>query len=130
MALRLYLDQNYLSGITKRKPAFRELEPVLRAAVLRGAVAVFESAVHERESLPRPELGLLELLRGLSGGRRLPETPDRATREARRRMRWTIEHELPERQPRASDDTLRCGCLRRVHGGRDPAHWPRCAPRL
>jgi hypothetical protein len=32
-ALRLYLDQNYLSGIAKGKPAFRDLEPVLRKAV-------------------------------------------------------------------------------------------------
>ena len=100
---RLYLDQNYLSGIAKRKPAFRELEPVLREAVARRAVEVLESAVHERESLPRPDLGLLELLRGLSGGRRLPEEPDRQAREARRRMAWTIEHELPERHARGSD---------------------------
>src|ERR671931_358952 len=34
----LYLDQNYLSGIVKRKVVFRELEPALRAAVARGAV--------------------------------------------------------------------------------------------
>jgi hypothetical protein len=40
----LYLDQNYLSGIAKRKPAFRELERALRDAVGRGAVAVVESA--------------------------------------------------------------------------------------
>jgi len=65
----LYLDQNYLSGIAKRKPAFRELEPVLRAVIAAGAVAVVESAVHRRESAPRPDLGLLELLRSLSGGR-------------------------------------------------------------
>ena len=38
--LLLYLDQNHLSGIAKRKPAFRELEPALRAAVARRAVAV------------------------------------------------------------------------------------------
>src|SRR6266540_6224275 len=31
--LLLYLDQNYLSGIVKRKAAFRELEPALRAVV-------------------------------------------------------------------------------------------------
>lgn len=92
----LYLDQNYLSGIAKQKPAFRELEPVLRAAVSREAVAVVESAVHELESRPRPDLRLLELLRDLSGGRRLPLDPDRTSREARRRMTWTIEHELPE----------------------------------
>jgi len=55
----LYLDQNYLSGIAKQKPAFGELERALRDAVGRGAVAVAESAVHERESRPRPDLKLL-----------------------------------------------------------------------
>lgn len=102
--LELYLDQNYLSGMAKRKPAFRELEPVLRQAVGTGAVAVAESTVHERESRPRPELGLLELLRELSGGRRLPAVPSAAGREAAARMRWTIAHELPERRARHSDD--------------------------
>ena len=100
----LYLDQNYLSGIAKRKPAFAELEPALRRAVARGDVAVVESAVHERESLPRPDLRLLELLRELSGGRRLPDEPDRAAREVRRRMAATIADELPERASQASDD--------------------------
>jgi hypothetical protein len=76
---------------------------VLREAVAHGAVAVVESAVHERESAPRPDLGLLELLRELSGGRRLPDEHDRASREVRRRMLWTIGHELPERRGRASD---------------------------
>src|SRR5215218_11345328 len=71
----LYLDQNYLSGIVKRKPAFRELEPVLRAAVARGAVAVPESEAHRIESAPRPDLPLLVLLRALSGGLRLPDEP-------------------------------------------------------
>src|SRR5215211_8903591 len=94
----LYLDQNYLSGIAKRKPAFRELEPALRAAIARGAVAVVESAVHERESRPRPDLRLLELLRELTRGRRLPERADRAARETRRRMALTIEREFPERR--------------------------------
>jgi hypothetical protein len=101
---RLYLDQNYLSGMAKRKPAFAELEPALRAAVAGGAVTVVESDVHERESLPRPDLGLLELLRGLSAGRRLPAEPDAAAREVRRRMAWTIEREFPERRGRASDE--------------------------
>ena len=101
--LRVYLDQNYLSGIAKRKPAFRELEPVLREAVERGAAEVLESEVHHRESLPRPDLGLIELLRGLSGGRMLPRRLDRAVQEVRRRMVWTIEHEFPERRRRASD---------------------------
>ena len=99
----LYLDQNYLSGMAKRKPAFTELEPVLRAAVARGAVAVVESDVHEIESAPRPDLGLLELLRDLSGGRRLPSSPDAPALEARTRMRATIERELPERRERESD---------------------------
>jgi hypothetical protein len=99
----LYLDQNYLSGIVKRKPAFRELEPVLREAVARGAVDVVESVVHELESRPRPDLRLLELLRELSGGRRLPAEPDHKAREARRRLEWTIQHEFPSRQTHASD---------------------------
>ncbi len=103
LPISLYLDQNYLSGIAKGKPAFRELEPVLRQAVDRGAVHVVESAVHERESLPRPDLRLLELLHSLSAGRRLPDEPDRVAREARRRMTWTIEHQLPERHPHPSD---------------------------
>jgi hypothetical protein len=66
-------------------------------------VAVVESAVHERESRPRPDLKLLELLRELSGGRRLPTGPDAQSLEVRRRLAWTIEHELPERRARHSD---------------------------
>jgi hypothetical protein len=100
---KLYLDQNYLSGIAKRKAGFLELEPVLRATIARGAVIVLESAVHKIESRPRPDLRLLELLRELSGGHRLPDLPDRAAREVRLRMSWTIEHELPLRHSRASD---------------------------
>jgi hypothetical protein len=99
----LYLDQNYLSGFAKGKPAFRELEVALRAALERGAVAVVESEVHELESLPRPDLGLLELLRSFSGGRNLPAKPDRAARAARRRMHETIAREFPERRSRTSD---------------------------
>ena len=89
--------------MAKCKPAFAELEPVLRDAVAAGAIEVLESGVHELESLPRPDLGLLELLRELSGGRRLPAELDRPGREIRRRMMWVIEHELPERRARASD---------------------------
>ena len=74
MSRLVYLDQNYLSGFAKDKPAFRDLLPVLRAAVARGAVTVVESEVHARESAPRPDLGLLSLLRELSGGRRLAPT--------------------------------------------------------
>lgn len=76
---------------------------MLREAVAAGAVAVVESAVHERESLPRPDLRLLDLLRELSRGRRLPPEPDRTAREIRRRMDWTIAHELPARRARGSD---------------------------
>jgi len=101
--VRLYLDQNYLSGIAKRKPAFRELESALRDAVAAGVVDVLESDVHERESRPRPDLGLMELLRELSGGRRLPATPDREGERIRRRMAETIDRELPGRTARSSD---------------------------
>jgi hypothetical protein len=92
-----------LSGIAKRKPAFAELEPVLRAAVADGAIEVLESSVHELESRPRPDLGLIELLHGLSDGHRLPKALDRPAREVKRRMTWVIEHELPERRARPSD---------------------------
>jgi hypothetical protein len=95
----LYLDQNYLSGIVKRKPAFRELEPVLREAVARGAVAVPESEAHRVESAARPDLPLLELLRELSGGLRLPDEPG----PLERRLERQLERDFPERSPRPSD---------------------------
>jgi hypothetical protein len=66
-------------------------------------VAVLESPVHAVESAPRPDLGLLELLRSLSGGRRLPSSPDRAGREIERRLRAAIAAEHPARASRASD---------------------------
>jgi hypothetical protein len=102
-ALLLYLDQNYLSGIVKRKPAFRELEPVLRAAVARGAVAVPESPSHRLESAARPDLPLLELLRQLSGGLRLPARPGAPERSCERRLGVILERAFPERRGRASD---------------------------
>jgi hypothetical protein len=100
----LYLDQNYLSGIAKRKPAFSELEPVLREAIERGALAVTESAAHRRESAARPDLELLELLRGLSGGRRLPSEQGGAERNVERRLRRFAAEHFPERMARASDE--------------------------
>ena len=107
--MRLYLDQNYLSGFVKRKPAFTELEAVVEAAVAVGAAVVLESPAHEVESAPRPDLPLLECLRSLSGGRRLPE-PGRREREIRRRLAEVAGGDFPERTPRASDavdlDTL------------------------
>jgi hypothetical protein len=100
----LYLDQNYLSGIAKRKPAFRELEPVLRDAIARRSVAVAESAAHRRESAARPDLPLLELLRELSGGRRLPDEQRAPERNIERRLRRFASAQFPERVARASDE--------------------------
>src|SRR5919204_4150342 len=103
MPLLLYLDQNYLSGMVKRKPAFGELEPVLRDAVARGAVRVPEGPAHAVESAPRPDLSVLDLLRELSGGTRLPEELGPEERRIRTRLATTISRELPEREGRASD---------------------------
>jgi hypothetical protein len=100
----LYLDQNYLSGIAKNKPAFRELEPVLSDAVARGRIGVAESAAHRRESAARPDLALLELLRGLSGGRRLPSEQGPPERNIERRLRRFAANHFPERVIRASDE--------------------------
>jgi hypothetical protein len=100
----LYLDQNYLSGMVKRKPAFRELEPVLREAVAAGAVRVPESPVHRIESGARPDLGLLQLLRELSGGLRLPDDGSSAERRCARALRALLERDYPDRTPLASDD--------------------------
>jgi hypothetical protein len=100
----LYLDQNYLSGIAKRKPAFRELEPVLRDAVRRGAVKVPESAVHRIESAARPDLGLLELLRELSGGLELGSERGAAERRCEGALRSALEREHPARSPEPGDE--------------------------
>ena len=62
-----------------------------------------ESPVHAVESAPRPDLGLLELLRSLSGGRHLPASPDRPGREIERRLLAAIAAEHPARARRASD---------------------------
>ncbi len=102
-ALLLYLDQNYLSGIVKQKPGFRELEPVVREAVARGAVAVPEASSHRLESAARPDLPLLELLRELSGGLRLPEKPGALERSCERRLALILERDFPERRARAGD---------------------------
>jgi len=99
----LYLDQNYLSGIAKRKPGFLELEPVLREALATGVVAVPESAAHRLESAPRPDLGLLELLRELSGGLQLAERGDPHERECERRLTRRLGRDFPERRRRQSD---------------------------
>jgi hypothetical protein len=103
LPLLLYLDQNYLSGMVKRKPGFRELEPALRAAVARGAVAVAEAEAHRIESAARPDLPLLELLRELSQGLRLPDRPSAREQQLERRLRVILERDFPERCGRASD---------------------------
>jgi hypothetical protein len=99
----LYLDQNYLSGMVKRKPAFRELEPALRAAVDRGALAIPEAEAHRIESAARPDLPLLELLRELSGGLRLPDRPGASEWQLERRLAAIAEREFPHRRVRHSD---------------------------
>jgi hypothetical protein len=100
----LYLDQNYLSGIVKRKPAFIELEPVLREAVAAGIVRVPESTVHRIESAARPDLGVLDLLHELSGGLRLPDEDGPTERRCARALRVLLERDYPDRTPLASDD--------------------------
>lgn len=102
--LLLYLDQNYLSGLAKRKPGFCELEPVLRAAVAAGVVRVPESAAHRAESAPRPDLELLPLLRELSGGARLADDPGAPERNVERRLRRFASEHFPERVRRPSDE--------------------------
>lgn len=101
--LLLYLDQNYLSGIVKRKVGFRELEPALRAAVARGAVGVPESEAHRLESAARPDLPLLELLRELSLGLALPTERGAVEHECERRLEAVLERDFPERRARTSD---------------------------
>jgi hypothetical protein len=71
--------------------------------VAAGAVAVPESVVHDAESAPRPDLRLLELLRELSGGLRLPADPGPQGREVARRLRAALAAELPERRPGRGD---------------------------
>jgi hypothetical protein len=99
----LYLDQNYLSGMAKRKPAFRELELALREAIDRGAVAVPESAAHRLESAARPDLPLLELLRELSRGVKLPDQAGAAEQNVERRLAGFLDSQFPERRRRSSD---------------------------
>jgi hypothetical protein len=102
--LLLYLDQNYLSGIAKRKPAFRELEPVLRSAVRRGAVRVPESRVHRIESAARPDLRLLDLLHELSGGLALGSERGAAERRCESVLRATLARDHPDRTPEPGDE--------------------------
>lgn len=100
----LYLDQSYLSGMVKRKPAFAELEPVLRAAVAAGLVAVPVAEAHRVESAARPDLPILTLLEELSRGAVLPESERRSRERAlERRLEALLRRRFPERRPRASD---------------------------
>jgi hypothetical protein len=89
--------------MVKRKPAFRELEPTLRAAVARVAIAVPESEAHRLESAARPDLPLLELLRELSAGVTLPRERGAVERECEQRLEAAMRSEFPERRARRSD---------------------------
>jgi hypothetical protein len=111
----------------KRKVAFRELEPVLRAAVARGAVAVPESEAPRLESAARPDLPLIELLRELSAGLRLPNEGGVVVRSCERRLEAVPERDFPERpgpgerlsrhpRPRGCSAGLRPRHVRRLHG--------------
>jgi len=99
----LYLDQNYLSGIVKRKTGFWDLEPVLRTAVERGAVGVPESEAHRLESRTCPGLPLLKLLRELSAGLELSHASGDLRRDCERRLQTVLDRDFPERNQRASD---------------------------
>ena len=87
----------------KRKIAFRELEPTLRSAIARGAVAVPESEAHRLESAARPDLPLLALLRELSGGLTLPDERGAVERHCEQRLEAVLERDFPERRARKSD---------------------------
>jgi hypothetical protein len=89
--------------MVKGKPAFRELEPTLRAAVAREAIVVPESEAHRLESAARPDLPLLELLRELSAGATLPRERGAVERECEQRLQATLQGEFPERRARPSD---------------------------
>jgi hypothetical protein len=89
--------------MVKHKPSFRELEPVLRGAVSRGAIAVPEAEAHRIESAARPDLPVLELLRDLSGGLLLPDRHGTRERHVERRLAAILEREFPERRARPSD---------------------------
>jgi hypothetical protein len=83
--------------------AFRDLEPTLRRAVARGAVAVPGSETHRVESAARPDLPLLELLRELSAGLTLLQDLGPVERQCERRLEAVLERDFPERRKRASD---------------------------
>jgi hypothetical protein len=133
-----YLDQNYSSGIVKGKVAFRELEPTLRSAVARGAVAVRESDMHRLESAAPPDLPLLALLRELSADLALPSERGGIERHCEWRLESVIERDFPQRPTRTSD-RLDISCarggsaplparhVRRLHGRRHPPDEPRPA---
>jgi hypothetical protein len=75
----------------------------VRTGVARGAVAVPEGPAHRLESAARPDLALLELLRELSNGCRLPDEPGPAERRHQTRLAWVLGHDFPERRARESD---------------------------
>jgi hypothetical protein len=76
---------------------------VIRAAVARGVVAVPEAEAHRIESAARPDLPLLEVLRELSRGLRLPDRPDARERQIERHLTVVLQRDFPERRARPSD---------------------------
>jgi hypothetical protein len=78
---------------------------VLREALRRRAIAVPESPAHRLESARRPDLRLLELLRELSGGLRLPDARGRRERRCERILAEMLERDFPQRHARPSDAT-------------------------
>jgi hypothetical protein len=89
--------------MVKRKVAFRELEPALRAAVARGAIVVPEAEAHRLESAARPDLPLLGLLRELSAGAKLEAGHNAVERECERRLESILHRDFAERRARESD---------------------------
>ena len=62
-----------------------------------------ESEAHRLESAARQDLPLLELLRELSAGLRLPDERGAVARSCERRLELIVERDFPERRSRASD---------------------------
>lgn len=101
---------------------------MLRAAVAAGSVAVVKSPVHERESARDPTSACPSACASSPGGRRLPSALGDAALEVRRRMVWTIEHELPERRDSdAADLDALASAIRHCDLVPATRSWPTCS---
>lgn len=76
--------------------------PARRGAPRRRPVP--ESGVHRIESAARPDLGLLELLRELSGGLELGSARGAAERRCESALRAALERDHPDRTPEPGDE--------------------------